>query len=120
MSGRPATPPIIAEPTDIDDVDLDWYYDEHAGGYVLSFGEHAGKKIHETSITYLYWCNRTLDRNVRGLSTIPLRDYLLRKPSTSSDTILPSVPFKRSTPVLRDIWPQITVNSNFRLDSIEV
>ncbi|KAG6875040.1 hypothetical protein C0992_005417 [Termitomyces sp. T32_za158] len=66
MSRRPATPPIIAEPTDIDDDDLDWYYDEYAGGYVLSFGKHAGMKIHETSITYLYWCNRTLDRNRYG------------------------------------------------------
>ncbi|KAG6874859.1 hypothetical protein C0993_011900 [Termitomyces sp. T159_Od127] len=64
MSRRPATPPIIDDPTDNDDGQhyLDWYDDEYAGGYVLPFGKHAGQKIHKTSITYLYWCNRTLDK----------------------------------------------------------
>lgn len=79
MSGRPATPPILYDPSENDDVEynLDWYYGKHAGGYVLPFGKHAGQKIHHTSITYLYWCRRHLDKNVRGSRTIFLCDYLL-------------------------------------------
>jgi uncharacterized protein (DUF3820 family) len=38
----------------------------HAGGMVLNFGKFRGQKIHDTSISYLYWCYRTFDNyNVR-------------------------------------------------------
>ncbi|KAG6872626.1 hypothetical protein C0993_002044, partial [Termitomyces sp. T159_Od127] len=62
MDGRPATPPIIDEPTDIahGEHNLDWYYGEHAGGYVLSFGKYEGQKIHKTSMNYMDWCKKEL------------------------------------------------------------
>jgi hypothetical protein len=75
---RSPTPPPIKHPiVDNDDANSDndetdhengnfsWFYAPDAGGMVLSFGMHRGQKIHDTSISYLYWCFRTFKYNVR-------------------------------------------------------
>jgi len=75
--------------------DLDWFYDTDAGGMVLNFGKYRGRKIHDTSISYLYWCFRNFAYNVRpcnigssfeelnvGLSTL----FLRRSESTMPDS----------------------------------
>jgi hypothetical protein len=75
---RSPTPPPIKHPiVDNDDEDsddeeinhengdFDWFYGDHAGGMVLNFGKHRGQKIHDTSISYLYWCYRTFNYKVR-------------------------------------------------------
>ncbi|KDR66374.1 hypothetical protein GALMADRAFT_1158727 [Galerina marginata CBS 339.88] len=63
MSFRPATPPILQNPIEDADGDCDWYYDQGAGGYIFPFGKFKGKKIHETSISYLSWCDQNFDSN---------------------------------------------------------
>ncbi|KAF8066954.1 hypothetical protein FPV67DRAFT_1497207 [Lyophyllum atratum] len=56
---RAPTPPILYDPIFFDDEDgHDWYYNGDAGGYVLKFGKNRSKKIHETSISYMHWCDR--------------------------------------------------------------
>jgi hypothetical protein len=72
---RSSTPSPIKHPivnNDDDDSDdehengsYDWFYGADAGGAVLNFGKHRGQKIHDTSISYLYWCYRTFRYNVR-------------------------------------------------------
>lgn len=63
-SERPPTPQILHDPLcdEEDEALFDWYYGLEAGGYVLNFGKFKGRKIHATSLSYLYWCDRTLDR----------------------------------------------------------
>ncbi|RDB29800.1 hypothetical protein Hypma_013876 [Hypsizygus marmoreus] len=70
---RAPTPPILHDPiVDNDDSEdesssandeLEWYYGENAGGYVLNFGKHKGQVLHNTSISYLYWCYKNFNPN---------------------------------------------------------
>lgn len=74
---RSPTPPPIKHPiVDNDDENSDedginnenglfgWFYKPSAGGMILNFGKHRGQKIHDTSISYLYWCYRTFRNDV--------------------------------------------------------
>ncbi|RDB30060.1 hypothetical protein Hypma_013911 [Hypsizygus marmoreus] len=63
--GRHVSPPILRDGPSTDDnkpysemsrEKFPWYYGEDAGGYTLTFGKNRGKKVHETSISYLTYC----------------------------------------------------------------
>jgi hypothetical protein len=86
---RSPTPPPIEHPiADDDDNDNDsgddggighehgkfsWFYALNAGGMELNFGKYRGERIHDTSISYLYWCFRTFKYNVRWFLNLKTR-----------------------------------------------
>ncbi|RDB30058.1 hypothetical protein Hypma_013914 [Hypsizygus marmoreus] len=59
--GRPLSPPILRDAPSVGNADLEtnkaafpWYYGEDAGGHIFTFGENYGKKVRDTSLSYLY------------------------------------------------------------------
>ncbi|KAF8529383.1 hypothetical protein JB92DRAFT_2861766 [Gautieria morchelliformis] len=73
---RPCTPPPITLPFQDEEGDPDsWYWEEHAGGMVVNFGKHRGKKIHEVSLSYLLWCRRTFEEDARNRPFLNALDY---------------------------------------------
>ncbi|KAG6915255.1 hypothetical protein DXG01_012440 [Tephrocybe rancida] len=89
---RAPTPPILCGPVVITNGNgnTDWYDDKSAGAYVLTFGRHQGQSLRETSLSYLYWCERNLqdstqERHHAFLNAFEifhagLRDYAVSNP----------------------------------------
>ncbi|KIM87204.1 hypothetical protein PILCRDRAFT_303804 [Piloderma croceum F 1598] len=55
---RPPTPPPFQEPLFDENDPRGWFWDEDGGGHVLDFGQYKddGKKLHDTSLSYLRFC----------------------------------------------------------------
>lgn len=62
---RSPTPPPIPELI-IDDnaPGPSWFFGSNGGGARLPFGKFKGQRLYETSISYLYWCHRSIRNQV--------------------------------------------------------
>ncbi|KAF8876661.1 hypothetical protein BD779DRAFT_1559881 [Infundibulicybe gibba] len=66
----PIEDPIIEDSQD-DKSSWEWYFGENAGGYLLWFGKHEGKRLHQIPEPYLRWCLENIN-HPRVLSAVKI------------------------------------------------